>query len=146
MARLQEVAAANIWHGWGLDNNTLCPSTQISTTQELLCEPGYSGGIDQASQSWTGVTCTPNGHVMCLSLPGYNLIGNVSLLLELAPLESMQFLNMANNSLTGLSLMQFPTTAESSAVTQNSFGGACSINMCNCFCRQLAIQLIFGLP
>ncbi|DBA94632.1 TPA: hypothetical protein ACH3X1_002205 [Trebouxia sp. C0004] len=101
LSNFREVAAENDWHGWGLDNNTLCPSTQISTTQELMCEPGYPGGIDQASQSWTGVTCTPEGYAVCLSLPGFGLSGNVSLLLELAPLKSMQVLNLANNSLTG---------------------------------------------
>jgi len=107
---LQEVAEANQWHGWGLDNNTLCPSTQISTTQELLCEPGYPGAIEQTKQSWTGVTCTPNGHVVCLTLPGYGLSGNMSSLVELAPLKDMQCLNLANNSLQGVFtvMMQHP--------------------------------------
>ena len=98
----QDVAAASQWQGWGQDNNTLCPSTQISTTQELLCEPGYPGGIEQASQSWTGVTCTPDGYVICLSLPGWGLSGNASSLLELGMLTRMQLLNLANNSLTGV--------------------------------------------
>ncbi len=98
---LQDVAAAYQWHGWGLDNNTLCPSAQISTRQEVLCEPGYPGDIDQASHSWTGITCTPDGHVTCLSLPGYGLSGNISLLHDLAPLTDMQLLNIANNSFTG---------------------------------------------
>ena len=98
----QAVAATYHWQGWGLDNNTLCPSTQISVTHSMLCEPGYPGGIDQASQSWTGVTCTPNGAVICLSLPSLGLNGNISTLLKLSPLQSLQMLNLANNSLTGI--------------------------------------------
>jgi hypothetical protein len=98
---LKDVAAAYQWHGWGLDNNTLCPFSQISTTQQLLCEPGYPGYINQARQSWTGITCTPDGSVICLSLPGYGLSGNISSLLGLAPLKDMQLLNIANNSFTG---------------------------------------------
>lgn len=99
---LQDVAAANHWNGWGLDNNILCPPTQMSTTQELWCEPGYPGGVEHNSQSWTGVTCTPDGYVICLSLPDWGLHGNVSTILQLKTLTHMQFLNLANNTLTGL--------------------------------------------
>ena len=98
---MQAVAKQKGWRGWGTDNNTLCPSSQISTTQELRCEPEYLLGIDHASQSWTGVTCTPDGFVVCVSLSGWGLTGNVSALVELGPLKQMQFLNLANNSLTG---------------------------------------------
>lgn len=105
---LQDIAAAYQWHGWGLDNNTLCPPAQISTRQEVLCEPEYPGDIDQASQSWTGITCTPDGHVTCLSLPGYGLSGNISLLRDLAPLKDMQLLNIANNSFTGELVLTMP--------------------------------------
>lgn len=105
---LQNIAAAYQWHGWGLDNNTLCPFAQISTRQEVFCEPGYPGHIDQASQSWTGITCTPDGHVTCLSLPGYGLSGNISLLRDLAPLKDMQLLNIANNSFTGELVVTMP--------------------------------------
>lgn len=101
ISNFKNIAAAYQWHGWGLDNNTLCPFAQISTRQEVFCEPGYPGHIDQASQSWTGITCTPDGHVTCLSLPGYGLSGNISLLRDLAPLKDMQLLNIANNSFTG---------------------------------------------
>ena len=105
LLKMQEVAAANHWHGWGLDNNTACPATQISTSQELWCEPDYPGGIDQTNQSWTGVTCTAAGAVTCLSLPGWGLSGNISTLVNLHMLKSLQLLNLANNSLTGVECM-----------------------------------------
>ncbi len=98
---MQAVAASQSWQGWGLDNNTLCPANQVSTTQQLLCEPEYPGAIAQSTQSWTGVTCTPKGNVICVSLPGSGLKGNASAMLELSPLKEMQFINLANNSLAG---------------------------------------------
>lgn len=116
ISNFKDIAAAYQWHGWGLDNNTLCPSTQITTTQELSCEPGYPGGISQARQSWTGITCTPRGNVFCLSLPGYGLSGNISLLVDLAPLKDMQLVNIANNSFTGALPANLPIKfADSSA-------------------------------
>jgi len=102
---LQEVAEAHQWQGWGLDNNTLCPPSQLTTSQELWCEPGYPGGIQHSSQSWTGVTCTPDGYVTCLSLPSWGLHGNASALLQLGALTHMQFLNLANNTLSGVYLL-----------------------------------------
>ncbi|KAL0041527.1 hypothetical protein WJX79_006423 [Trebouxia sp. C0005] len=80
LSNFKEVTEAHQWQGWGLDNNTLCPPTQITTTQELWCEPGYPGGIQHSSQSWTG----------------------------LAALTHMQFLNLANNTLTGVLPASFP--------------------------------------
>ncbi len=52
-------------------------------------------------QSWTGVTCTPNGNVLCLDLVGWGLEGNVSALELLRPLQKMQMVNLANNRLSG---------------------------------------------
>ncbi|DBA85247.1 TPA: hypothetical protein ACH3X2_005947 [Trebouxia sp. C0005] len=108
LSNFKEVTEAHQWQGWGLDNNTLCPPTQITTTQELWCEPGYPGGIQHSSQSWTGVTCTPDGYVTCLSLSSWGLHGNASALLQLAALTHMQFLNLANNTLTGVLPASFP--------------------------------------
>jgi len=79
----------------------LCPSRQISTYREQLCEPSYPGSINPHSQSWTGITCTPEGKVLCLSLPGWGLQGNASALEQLQSLHSLQLVNLANNSLTG---------------------------------------------
>ena len=94
--------SSNLWQGWGKDNNPLCNNSQAAITQELLCEPTFPGGIDPNAQSWTGVVCTPTGYVLCLSLPGWGLKGNVSATTQLAPLQTMQLLNLAGNSLTGI--------------------------------------------
>ena len=97
----QEVYKSSHWQGWGKDSNILCPATEVITDNEYLCFPNYPGEINATSQSWTGVVCTPNGTVLCLSLPGWGLTGSVSALEELVPLHDMQLLNLANNSLTG---------------------------------------------
>lgn len=96
-----EVYKSSHWQGWGKDSNILCPATEVITDNEYLCFPNYPGEINATSQSWTGVVCTPNGTVLCLSLPGWGLTGSVSALEELVPLHDMQLLNLANNSLTG---------------------------------------------
>ncbi len=100
-AAFQEVYKSSQWQGWGKDSNILCPSIEVNTDNEYLCFPDYPGEINATSQSWTGVVCTPNGTVLCVSLPGWGLTGNVSVLEELVPLQDMQLLNLANNSLTG---------------------------------------------
>ena len=97
----QDFVSSPRWHGWGKDTNLLCPSTQISTYREQLCEPSHPGSIDPHSLSWTGVTCTPEGKVLCLSLPGWGLQGNASALEQLHSLHSLRLVNAANNSLTG---------------------------------------------
>ena len=89
------------WQGWGKDSNILCPSAEVDTINEYLCFPNFPGEINATSQSWTGVVCTPSGTVLCVSLPGWGLTGNVSVLEELVPLQDMQLVNLANNSLTG---------------------------------------------
>ena len=98
---MQAVAEANGWHGWGFDNNTLCPENQVSTVQHLVCEPEYPHNVDATFHSWTGITCTPSGGALCLSLPGWGLTGNVSAIAALTPLTELQMVNLANNSLTG---------------------------------------------
>ncbi len=100
-AAFQEVYKSSQWQGWGKDSNILCPSVEVNTDNEYLCFPDYPGEINATSQSWTGVVCTPNGTVLCVSLPGWGLTGNVSVLEELVPLQDMQLVNLANNSLTG---------------------------------------------
>ena len=97
----QEVYKSSHWQGWGKDSNILCPATEVITDNDYLCFPNYPGEINATSQSWTGVVCTPNGTVLCLSLPGWGLTGKASALEELVPLQDMQLLNLANNSLTG---------------------------------------------
>lgn len=97
----QDLVSSPHWHGWGKDTNVLCPSRQITTYREQLCEPSYPGSIDPNGQSWTGITCTPDGKVLCLSLPGWGLQGNTSALEQLQSLSSLQHVNLANNSLTG---------------------------------------------
>lgn len=97
----QDLISSPHWHGWGKDTNFLCPSRQTVTYREQLCEPSYPGSIDPRSQSWTGITCTPEGKVLCLSLPGWGLQGNASALEQLQSLHSLQLVNLANNSLAG---------------------------------------------
>lgn len=97
----QEVYSSSQWQGWGKDSNILCPSTELNTDNDYLCFPNYPGEVNATSQSWTGVMCTPNSTVLCVSLPGWGLTGNVSVLEELVPLQDMQLVNLANNSLTG---------------------------------------------
>ena len=97
----QDLVSSPHWHGWGKDTNSLCPSRQITTYREQLCEPSYPGSIDPHSQSWTGISCTPEGKVLCLSLPGWGLQGNASALEQLQSLHSLQLVNLANNSLAG---------------------------------------------
>ena len=97
----QAVSASPQWQGWGKDNNSLCSSAQTSTYQELLCEPAYPGSFDANQHAWTGVTCTPAGQVLCLNLAGWGLQGNISILNDLAPLQHLQMISMASNSLTG---------------------------------------------
>lgn len=96
-----DVYSTNHWQGWGKDDNVLCPAAQVNTTDELLCFPDYPGEINATSQSWTGVVCTPNGTVLCLTLSSWGLQGSVGALEELGALQDMQFLNLANNSLSG---------------------------------------------
>ena len=98
---VQDVYSTNHWQGWGKDDNVLCPAAQVNTTDELLCYPDYPGEINATSQSWTGVVCTPNGTVLCLTLSSWGLQGKVGALEELGALQDMQFLNLANNSLSG---------------------------------------------
>lgn len=97
----QDTYSSSHWQGWGKDSNALCPSADILTDNEYLCFPDYPGEINATSQSWTGVVCTANGTVLCISLPSWGLTGNVNALEELAPLQDMQLVNLANNSLTG---------------------------------------------
>ncbi|DBA85248.1 TPA: hypothetical protein ACH3X2_005948 [Trebouxia sp. C0005] len=101
ISNFDEVYQSSHWQGWGKDSNILCPSAQVDTDNEYLCFPDYPGEINATSQSWTGIVCTPNSTVLCISLPGWGLTGNVSVLEELVPLQDMQLLNLANNSLTG---------------------------------------------
>ena len=101
IAAFQEVYETRQWQGWGKDSNVLCPSAEVNTDNEYLCFPNYPGDINVTSQSWTGIVCTPNGTVLCISLAGWGLTGNVGVLEELVPLQDMQLLNLANNSLTG---------------------------------------------
>ena len=98
---LQAVSATAQWQGWGSDNNTLCPEAQQDTYQELLCEGSYPSNIQHARQSWTGITCTPDGHVICLNLAGWGLEGSAHALELLSPLRRLQMVNLAHNSLTG---------------------------------------------
>ncbi|DBA94631.1 TPA: Pollen receptor-like kinase 3, variant 2 [Trebouxia sp. C0004] len=101
IGNFDEVYNSSHWQGWGRDSNILCPSTEVNTDNDYLCFPNYPGTINATSQSWTGVVCTPNGTVLCVSLAGWGLTGNVNVLEELVPLQDMQLLNLANNSLTG---------------------------------------------
>ncbi len=98
---IQDVFGDGQWQGWGRDNIMLCSSSQVSSTDALLCYPDYPGEMIATEQAWTGVVCTPNGTVLCLALPGWGLTGDVGALEELSPLQDMQFLNLANNSLSG---------------------------------------------
>lgn len=106
---MQAVYSSGSWQGWGKDNNPLCNISQAAVTQELLCEPDFPGGLDTSAQSWTGVVCTPSGYVLCLSLSGWGLKGNVTATTQLAPLDTMQLLNLADNSLTGKMQMHVQT-------------------------------------
>ncbi|KAL0050250.1 hypothetical protein WJX82_007222 [Trebouxia sp. C0006] len=108
----QDLISSPHWHGWGKDTNFLCPSRQTVTYREQLCEPSYPGSIDPRSQSWTGITCTPEGKVLCLSLPGWGLQGNASALEQLQSLHSLQLVNLANNSLAGTLPASLPASLE----------------------------------
>lgn len=99
---MQDVYYSTGWTGWGRDDSTLCPAHQTDVVDSFLCQPSYPGGINASTQSWTGVVCTPNNTVLCLSLPSFNLTGNASALTALGPLQDMQVLNLANNSLQGI--------------------------------------------
>ena len=79
----------------------MCPSLQTDAFDATVCQPDFTGSINATSQSWTGIVCTPNDTVLCLSLPSWNLAGNVSALQTLAPLQDLQVVNLANNSLQG---------------------------------------------
>lgn len=101
LTNFDDVYLRNNWTGWGKDNSTLCPSVQTDVVDSLLCQPDYPGSINASSQSWTGVVCTPNDTVLCLNLPSWNLAGSTSALEALVPLQDLQVLNLANNSLQG---------------------------------------------
>ena len=101
---LQGVFSSNHWQGWGKDSNIMCPPTQATATQELMCEPSYPGGLNPANMSWTGVVCTPAGTALCLSLPDAGLTGNVSVLQKLSPLNDTMLIDLSGNNLAGTCL------------------------------------------
>lgn len=99
----QEVTASEVWTGWGKDTRSMCPAGQVSASSEYFCEPDYPGAINPNNQSWTGVICSPDGSVLCLSLPNWGLAGTGDALIELAALQEVQMINLSNNSFTGTS-------------------------------------------
>lgn len=98
---LQEVAAN--WTGWGLDNNSICPAGQVSASSEYQCESTFPQAINPNNQSWTGVICSPDGNVLCLSLSAWGLSGDGSAMIELAALTEIQMIDLSNNLFTGMS-------------------------------------------
>ena len=108
---MQEVYSNNHWQGWGKDTNAMCPSTQVASTDELVCEASYPDAVDPLNMSWTGVVCTPAGTVLCLSLLGFGLNGNVAILDLLGPMNDITSLDLTSNHLTGITLtpaLSFP--------------------------------------
>ena len=99
---LQDVFARNQWQGWGKDSNDMCPPSQASGTEELLCEPSYPGGVDPANMSWPGVVCTPTGTVLCISLPDLGLTGDISILETLSPLNDTALIDLSGNKFAGM--------------------------------------------
>ena len=99
---LQDVFVRNHWQGWGKDSSDMCPPTQASATEELMCEPSYPGGIDPANMSWPGVVCTPAGTVLCISLPNLGLMGDISILERLSPLNDTMLIDLSGNELAGV--------------------------------------------
>lgn len=97
---VQEVSAASHWHGWGRDDSLVCPQQHQNThnTADNLDGDAYS-------QPWTGVTCTAQGFVEQLNLTGLSLAGNASSLKLLVQLQDMRSLSLANNNLTGWTMM-----------------------------------------
>lgn len=79
----------------------MCPASQVSATSEYMCEPDYPGALNPNNQSWTGVICSPDGSVLCLSLPNWGLAADGSALLELAALQEVQMINLSNNTFSG---------------------------------------------
>ena len=93
--------AAN-WTGWGLDNNSICPAGQVSASSEYQCESTYPQALNPNNQSWTGVICSPDGNVLCLSLSTWGLSGDGSAMVELAALTEIQMIDLSNNRFTGM--------------------------------------------
>lgn len=85
----------------------MCPSLQSPALSELLCEPDYPDALDPNNQSWTGVICSQDGSVRCLSLTNWGLAGDGDALLELAELAEVQMINLSNNSFTGMPIPEW---------------------------------------
>ncbi|KAK7244997.1 hypothetical protein RIF29_39827 [Crotalaria pallida] len=101
------------------DTNALTQFRLETDTHGYLL-PSWTGS-DACTAAWRGVTCSPNGRVIDLSLPSLNLRGPIH---SLSPLSYLRLLDLHDNRLNGtVAPLSNCTSLELLYLSNNDFSG-----------------------